>query len=208
MMIEDSPVGFQQKPQEAVEFLDSFLMCKVRLLKDGSKQLATMRAGQKGFAEAQFEGGDWVETEMPNLMLLPSPLKRPAARKPLKRPASSLQGEEPAEAATESEGAAEEVEAEAEEEDEEEEEAEAEAKAATTPEVKPAPAKGYIKMWYKNNNSYGFREKGQGGRQIGSIIGKTMQKAEMEKVADQVLDKLHAGQNALQVICWARTKMK
>ena len=194
--------------------LDSSLRCQVRLWKTGVKDKAEMRQGPGGFAQARFQGEEgWRDTEMPNLMLdPPAPSKnKPAGTNVNKRPAANKHKKKKAVAEEYDEEAAEPEAAEEEAEEEEHAEEESEEEKEEEPEVKlqseaPAPAKQYLKMWYKNNNSFGFREKG--GRQVGSIIGKNMTKAVMEPIATDVIRRLNDGENPLVVIEWARGKMK
>jgi hypothetical protein len=204
--------------KEYVEYTDNARACRVRLWQNGRKEFAIMTPGPAGFARSAFDSELPCETEIPNLMLHPLPhvMKKPAAARGRKRDQVEVEEEADAEDA----GAAEEdLEAEDAEQDEEDDTAPpaqlapaelAPAKRQAARNRATAPAVGqpktYLKMFYKNTGAFGFRERG--GGQVFQLVCKKMPKAQLEKLADQVLDRLNAGQNVLAVRDWAKEQLK
>ena len=108
-IISDSDVNFSQEPSTATPqgeackgfYFDHEACCLVRTVNGTAGveiEKSTMMPGKGGFAEAVFQDGQVKETEIPNLELFPTGLKRPASA--LKKPAAC---EETLEASTDSE---------------------------------------------------------------------------------------------------------
>jgi hypothetical protein len=70
----------------ALQWFDAVQNCMMRRMDDGTMVSAKMLEGDKGFLLAVFDGEAPVETEVPNMVLLPTVFKRPAAKK---RPAAA-----------------------------------------------------------------------------------------------------------------------
>ena len=146
---------------------------------DGTQQDVELTAGPAGFAIARFSDGE-VATEVPNLLLVepPVPRKKPAAA--TKRPAAHEDDDQDEEEQEPPVGP------------EEEEEQEP----PVGPEVEPAeevagtpPSMTYSKLWYKNNNAFGIRQKIMGKTQTFTLGGKGVKqsKTELAAIADRVL---------------------
>ena len=147
---------------------------------DGTQQDVELTAGPAGFAIARFSDGE-VATEVPNLLLVepPVPRKKPAAAQ--KKPAAHEDDE---------------VEEEEEQEPPVGPEEEQEQEPPVVPEVEPAeevagipPSMTYSKLWYKNNNAFGIRQKIMGKTQIFTVGGKGVKqsKTELAAIADRVI---------------------
>ena len=69
--------------------------------------------------------------------------------------------------------------------------------------------KTYQKMWYKNSNSFGIRQKFFAKRQIFAIRANGKPKEFLENVASSVIAKLESGElNEEQAQEWARAQCK
>ena len=66
-------------------WFDHEAMCLVKAMKGQQIEKSDMRPGKHGFCEAVFKDGDIQDTEIPNLELFPTGLKRPASV--MKKPA-------------------------------------------------------------------------------------------------------------------------
>ena len=133
--IENSPVrvsgagSSSSGEQPPVQYVDPVAKCVLRVFADGRVEKATMSAGPKGFAMAQFHGEPAFESELPDVILSmqEAPKKGPATGT-YKRPAARGQGERARkrkrEQEEESVGELEEQQQESEEEGEDEEEEE------------------------------------------------------------------------------------
>lgn len=73
-------------------YFDHLACCLVKKLSNGETVMSSMQPGKDGFAEAVFPNGQVMKTEIVNLELFSSPMKKPATC--LKRPASILSEEE------------------------------------------------------------------------------------------------------------------
>jgi hypothetical protein len=214
-----------------LSYLDSSLLAMVRLNEKGGKEVAEMRPGAGVWAEYRFQGEDWKLSEMPSMMLQKPPehLKRPAAnmKRPAqatKKPASSSKRRQIAKLPVESAA----DEGEEEEDDDDDEEVQFEeampvpvakaaskaapgaataAAAAVAAAAAPAFQQQYCKMYYKNTNAYGFREKLGTKRQVFQVVSRTWPKARFDVLASEVLQRLNDGVNVLDVHAWAKAKL-
>ena len=83
---QDTSKVSQVKAGVVLQRFDAVQNCMKRTMDDGSIVSAKMLEGDKGFLLAVFDGESPVETEVPNMVLLPTVMKRPAAKK---RPAAA-----------------------------------------------------------------------------------------------------------------------
>jgi hypothetical protein len=143
-------------------------------------------AGPAGFARAQM-GLDFEETDCPNLLLVVH--KRPAGAQ--KKPAAAKKEEEddeyedPLPDPLDDDGEAQE---------EEKKEGENEDGEVMEEAAKPQE-KTYKKMWYKNSNNWGVRQKFGAKSQIFCLGGKkvTMSKEELATIADEAITSMENG---------------
>ena len=218
-----SPKGATEDPKFK-QYLDSGRRRMVRVFANGKILEATMTKGEGAFAVAKFPDEDPIDTEMPNMLLneVPFVKKRPAgpmkakAMKAMKAMKTSKKKDDDAELGDDDEdeggeedeegkkGEAEEEKDEAEEEKDEEDEAAKEEE----PEAEDSPVekKEYLKMYYKNSNSFGIRQKFGSKRQIFNISNKTWKKQDLEKVADEALGRLHGGHGEAETKTWAKNQ--
>ena len=127
--IESSP-EIASRPQRLV-LVDAGTCQLYRFALDGSKEIATMKAGKHGFLEGWFGSEGPLSSEIPNILLqlpsLPIVMKRPAAapkRKPQQKEELEDSSEEKEKEESEEEDEEEEQEGEEEEEEEEDEKGE------------------------------------------------------------------------------------
>ena len=139
--------------------------------------------GPRGFAQA-LVGTEFEQTEVANLLL--DVKKRPAAAAQKKPAAAQKEDceEEPDDLPEASDP--EEVEEQAVEEEE-------------------LPAKTYHKMWYKNSNNFGIRQKFGAKSQIFCLGGKkcTMSKEELGALADDAIVSMESGRMSEDEACKA-----
>ncbi len=144
--------------------------------------------GPGGFAQARV-GTEFEQTEVANLLL--DVKKRPAAAAQKKPAAAQKEAEEENSVVDEEEAPEEEAVEENSIEDEEE---------ASKP-----PAKTYHKMWYKNSNNFGIRQKFGAKSQIFCLGGKkcTMSKEELGALADDAIVSMESGRMSEDEACKA-----
>lgn len=63
----------------------------------------------------------------------------------------------------------------------------------------------YLKMWYKNINGVGIRERG--GKQVMSVAAKSWSKEQLMLLADNCIDQLCAGKDLLLVKAWCKNQI-
>ena len=187
---------------------------------------AKMVAGPAGFAVACF-GKEEFETETPNLLLEASKpvMKRPSV---LKDPATSLRASPPAvpEASAgeedeleDSEGVVDPEEPE-DPEDPEEESLDPESLpssrsvcAAASSQCQPGAVasattpRTYHKMFYKSSNKYGIRQKFFSHQQIFQFDRSGMPREILDRLAQQVLDRLHSGMGEKEAGEWVKRQV-
>jgi hypothetical protein len=155
----------------------------------GDFEVAECKAGDQGFVLARFKGEDWITTEMPTMewekLLKAEPKKAKAKGKAkakaagvLKRPASILPSE---------------------------------------PAAPAEPNSGnFVKEYRTKTNAFAIRKKWKDGtkdfkRQIIELKHRDtwrFSKQELATMADQVMEKLRNGENELDVVAWAKEKLK
>jgi len=190
----------------------------VRLFPDGILQKAKMKPGSQGFCEAFFDEEGPINTELPNIMLQPIQ-KRPAGRM---RPAAAVA----AESSQEQDGEDEQPDAGhpvmplAEEQSsalvhQVGEEAAPLALVAAGAEGPPASSptlrnvgNRYQKLYYKNFQSYGIRQKFGSKKQIFSLRSRNMSHEELESLAEAVLSRLNGGMDEETAQDWARQHLR
>ena len=79
-----------------VEYFDQELLCMKRVIGGGEATLAEMQEGQNGFLEYKWPGGDWLISEVPNLVLKAP--KNVLPEKPVKKAKSKAKGKAKAKA--------------------------------------------------------------------------------------------------------------
>jgi len=192
----------------------------VRANADGTREAAVLQVGESGFAFAQF-GTERIETVVPNLLLgLVSSGGKPENKSAHKFDRRRRFGKTPPETKpTELNGAglslvpAQPSGGEAEgkippnattaEREEREQPLPKELAEATS-------ARGYLKMWYKNESAYGIRQKFGAKRQIFRLGGRrcALSEEELTSLANDALAKLHAGEAEEVVKAWAQARAK
>jgi hypothetical protein len=159
-------------------------MCR---FEGGLEKRARMSPGPDGFATARFENGDEFATEIPNLALVASPMKKPAAAK---GKAKAKETVEPTEAPPEvvahagpKEGSALVLYVAPKEKGKGEGKGKAHIVADRT----------YSKMFYKKANNFGIRQKFFGKRQVYTVSNRALGKDQLEAVASELIGALEAG---------------
>jgi len=205
----------QQQPKDVVDWVDSSRLVMVRI-SAGVKMESPLVAGSGGFCIAQF-GSETIQTEVPNLMLKPIVLKKPAARKARTTADCSEENEDEGSekegegsekenegnkkevADDEEKGEEEEKEMEEEEhgkgdEEDDEEVCPPEKRARVEQEDVTGPVKRkYYKMWYKRGGSWGVRRGFGDKAQIFAVGGKKargVSKETMGTIVDMVIQKM------------------
>lgn len=187
-------------------FVDHAKMCCVRVSSAGREE-AVLTEGEDGFAQAVF-GSEVVQTEVPNILVAlankqsdPQVIGRRLNRKTRSSQSAGLTGNGggvvpsagvPPGLASGSDAIVPAL------------------TADTTASACPAePHRRYLKMWYKLSHMFGIRQKFGGKKQVfaigGKMCGLTMQ--ELSGIADEAIQKLHAGSSEEAAKTWARSEV-
>jgi len=207
--------GLPAAPACHAQYFDSSLRCLVRVCGDAIIK-AKMVTGPGGFALAYFDKEEF-ETEMPNLLLL-------SCKPVLKRPAAALRAFGAA-AACDTSGC-EEGEEEEEPEDIQDSDGLALAEAVSSEasvsvstagtagtaasshfkaaEAEAAQRRTYHKMYYKQTNKVGIRQNLFSHKQIFQFGFSGMPRDALDRLADQVLDRLHSGMGEVAAGEWVK----
>jgi hypothetical protein len=66
----------------------------------------------------------------------------------------------------------------------------------------------YCKMYYKDQNAYGFRQLSGSKSQVFQVLSKSWPRDRREQLANDTLERLNSGQNVRAVAAWAKAKAK
>jgi hypothetical protein len=154
-------------------------LCMQRVV-GGQVENAKMTQGNYGFMIAQYHGELAFYTEIPNLIAAPmraTPIQKKPSAAPNKKPAAAEKHSE-----SDASGAPGSPDSDLEESED------------AVPEREDAvPERTYSKMWYKNYNSFGIRQKFDPKKQIFNLRATGASKEHLSDIADTLIDALEKG---------------